>query len=167
MYTTLLSKNQSWTLLKSLVYFFLLFQWHSYAGRATMNHLDISTSRILQLGSCHWHKSKIVDSAASRCILVQFEPYKRQKNSPKKVLVTLFPYIFHVKTKWNIVYEYLKTKISSRDTNIFPQMHWISNIFGPSAKTIGRFGVSRNDPILNFKKTVCLKNFRMRHREKT
>ena len=45
------------------------------------------------------------------------------KNAPKKVLVTLFPYIFHVKTNSNIVYEYLKTKIFSRDTNILPQMH--------------------------------------------
>ena len=62
-----------------------------------------------------------------------------QKNAPKKVLVALFPYIFHVKPKWNIVYEYLKTKIFSRDSNIFPQMHWISNIFGHSAKIIGGF----------------------------
>ena len=38
-------------------------------------------------------------SAASRCILVPFERYGRPKNEPKKVLVTLFPYIFHVKTK--------------------------------------------------------------------
>ena len=27
-----------------------------------------------------------------------------QKNAPKKVLATLFPYIFHMKSKWNIVY---------------------------------------------------------------
>ena len=33
------------------------------------------------------------------------------ENAPKKVIVTLFPYIIHVKPKWNIVYEYLKTKI--------------------------------------------------------
>ena len=38
-----------------------------------------------------------------------------QKNAPKKFLVTLFPYIFHGKTKLNIVYEYLKTKIFSKD----------------------------------------------------
>ena len=38
-------------------------------------------------------------SAAPRCILVPFERYDRPKNAPKKVLVTLFPYIFHVKTK--------------------------------------------------------------------
>ena len=37
-----------------------------------------------------------------------------QKNAPKKVLVPLFPYIFHVKTKWNIVYEYLKKNIFKR-----------------------------------------------------
>ena len=46
-----------------------------------------------------------------------------QKNDPKEVLVKIFPYIFHVKSKWNIFYEYLKTKIFSRDTNILPQMH--------------------------------------------
>ena len=70
-----------------------------------------------------------------------------QKNAPQKVLVTLFPYIFHVKPQWNIVYEYLKTKIFSRDSNILPQMHWISNIFGHSATIIGRFLVSLNYPI--------------------
>ena len=75
-----------------------------------------------------------------------------------EVLVTLFPYIFHVKTEWNIVYEYLKTKIFSRDTNILPQMHWTSNIFGHSATTIGGFWASLNSPILNFKKMVTPKN---------
>ena len=78
-----------------------------------------------------------------------------QKNSPKKVFVTLFLCMLHVKTKWNIVYEYLKTKIFSRDTNILPQMHWTSNIFGHSATTIWGFCVSLNYPILDFKKTVC------------
>ena len=77
---------------------------------------------------------------------------------PKKVLPTLFPCIFLIKTKWNIVYEYLKTKTFARDTNIFPQMHWISNIFGHSAAATGGFWVSLNYPILNFKKTVCPKN---------
>ena len=86
-----------------------------------------------------------------------------QKSAPKKVLVTLFPYIFHVKTKWNIVYEYLKTKFFSRDTNILPQMHWTSNIFGPSATTIGGFWVSLNYLILNFKKMVCPKNVWIQH----
>ena len=81
---------------------------------------------------------------------------------PKK-FVTLFPDIFHVKAKWSIVYEYLKTKIFSRDTNILPQMHWTSNIFGHSAITIGSFWVSLNYPILNFKKTVCPKNVWMWH----
>ena len=45
-----------------------------------------------------------------------------QKNAPKKVLVALFSYIFHVKTKSNIAFEYLKTEIISR-TLILPQMH--------------------------------------------
>ena len=86
-----------------------------------------------------------------------------QKNAPKKVIVTLLPYIYHTKTKWNIVYEYLKTKIFSRDTNILPQMNWTSNIFGQSAKNIGGFWVSLNYPILNFKNTACPKNVWMRH----
>ena len=45
---------------------------------------------------------KMQDSAASRCILVPFERYGRPKN--------VFPYIFHVKPKWNIVYKYSKKK---------------------------------------------------------
>ena len=49
------------------------------------------------------------------------------------------------------------------DTNILPQMHWTLNIFGPSATTVGGFGVSLNYSILNFKKSVCLKNVWMRH----
>ena len=86
-----------------------------------------------------------------------------QKKCTQKFLVLLFQYIFHVKSKWNIVYKYLKTKIFSRDTNILPQMHWTSNIFGPLASTIREFWVSLNFAILNFKKTVCPKKFWMRH----
>ena len=60
--------------------------------------------------------------------------------------------------------QYLQTKIFSRDTNILPQAHWISNIFGHSSgTTTGRFWVSLNCPILNFKKTVCQKNIWMQH----
>ena len=81
-----------------------------------------------------------------------------QKNVPKKVLVILFPYTFHVKTKWNIVYKYLKTKIFSRDTNILLQMYWTSNIFGRSVTTIGGVWVSLNHLIPNFNKTICPKN---------
>ena len=102
-------------------------------------------------------------SAASRCILVPFERYGRQKNAPKNVLVTFFPNIFHIKSKWNIVYEYIKTKIFSRESNILPQMQWTTNIFGHAATIIGGFGVSPNYPILNFKKTVSPKNVWMRH----
>ena len=72
---------------------------------------------------------------------------------------TFYIYI-HVNTKWNIVYEYLKTKIFSRDTNILLHTHWTSNIFGLS---IGGFWVSLNYPIINFKKTVCPKNVWMWH----
>ena len=38
-----------------------LFQWHSYAGIAGMNHLHIGASHMLQLGSYHWHKSETVE----------------------------------------------------------------------------------------------------------
>ena len=38
-------------------------------------------------------------TAGSRCVLVPFERYWRPKKCAQKVLVTLFPYIFHVKTK--------------------------------------------------------------------
>ena len=82
---------------------------------------------------------------------------------PRKVLVILFPYIFHVKTRLNIVYENLKTKIFSRDTNTLPQMQWTSNIFGHSVTTIGVFRASLNYPMLNFKKMLCPKNVWMRH----
>ena len=82
------------------------------------------------------------NSAASRCILVPFERYGRPKKCthPKKFFNTFSIYIFHVKRKRNIVYEYLKTKIFSRDSNILPQLHWTSNIFGHSAKLLGVFG---------------------------
>ena len=81
---------------------------------------------------------------------------------PKKFLVTLFPYIFHVKTKSNIVYEYLKTKIFSREIIILPQMHWTSNIFWHLATIIWDFLVSLNS-VFNLKKMVCPKNVWMQH----
>ena len=86
-----------------------------------------------------------------------------QKNVPKKVPVTTFPYIFYVNPKWNIVYEYLKTKIFSRDSDILLQMHWTSNIFDTQLQLLGGFWVSLNYPILNFKKMVYPKNIWMRH----
>ena len=50
---SLLSTNQPQILFKYLVNCFL-FQQHSYAGRASMNHLHISsTSCILKFGSYH------------------------------------------------------------------------------------------------------------------
>ena len=78
----------------------------------------------------------------------------------QKILVTLFSYIFHVKTEWNIVWEYLKTKTFSRDTNILPQMHWTSNNFGNSAATIGGFWVLLNYLILNLSKRYVQKTSR-------
>ena len=62
-------------------------------------------------------------TATSRCILVPSGQYGRPKKCTQKVLVTLFRYIFHLKTKLNIVYKHLKTKIFTRDTNILPKMH--------------------------------------------
>ena len=62
-----------------------------------------------------------VGSAASRFISVPFERYGCPKKSAQKVLVTLFTCIFHVKAKRNIVYEYLKTKFFSRDSNVLPR----------------------------------------------
>ena len=111
------------------------------------------------------HKGRerlVTCSATSRCILVLFERSGCPKKMPKKVLVTLFPYMFYVKTKLNIVYKNL-TKIFSRDTNILPQMHWTSNIFGHSVTTIGLFWASLNYPVLNFKNMVCSKNIWMWH----
>ena len=108
--------------------------------------------------------AKSITSATSRCILVLFERYGHPKYAPKNFLVTLFPYIFHIKPKWNIVCEYLKTKIFSRDSNILPQMHWVSNTFDTQLATIiGGFRLSLNYPILNFTKKVCPKNVWMLH----
>ena len=84
------------------------------------------------------------------------------KNAPTKVLVTLFPYTFHVKTNSNIVYKYLKPK-SFQETQIsFPKCikH---QIFLTLSYNYWGFWVSLNYPILNFKKTICPKNVWMRH----
>ena len=40
-------------------------------------------------------------SAGSRYILVLFEQYGQPKKCAQKVLVTLLPYLFHIKTKWH------------------------------------------------------------------
>ena len=86
-----------------------------------------------------------------------------QKNAPKKVLVTLFSFIFHIKTEWNVVYKYLKTKIVSRDTNILPQMYWNQIFLDLQLQLSGGFWVSLIYPILNFMKMVCPKNVWMWH----
>ena len=64
--------------------------------------------------------------------------------APKKFLYHFF-HVFHLKTKSNIFYGYLETKIFSGDI-------FFSNIFGPSATTIWGFWVSLNYPTLNLKK---------------
>ena len=60
-------------------------------------------------------------SAASRRIFGTVWTVWAPKKYAQKVLVTLLPYLFHIKTKRNIVYVYLKTKIFSRDINILPK----------------------------------------------
>ena len=102
-----------------------------------------------------YFKYKLQDSTASRYILVPFERYGRPKN--------VFPCVFHVTPKWNIVYKYLKTKDFSRDSNILPRMHWTLDIFGHLTAIISGLEVSLKYPILNFKKTVYPKNVWMRH----
>ena len=62
------------------------------------------------------------------------KPYWKSEERPHSmphpdVLVTLFPYIFHVKTKQNKVYEYLKTK------NLFKRHKYLS----PNALNIKHF----------------------------
>ena len=84
-----------------------------------------------------------------------------KKMCSKKVLVILLPYIFHVKPKYSL--QILKNKVISRESNILPQMHWTSDIFGHSATIIGSFQVSLNYPFLNFKKMVCPKSVWMQH----
>ena len=82
----------------------------------------------------------IIQCRIQMCFRYHLNHMGTQKNAPKKVLVTLFLYLFHVKTKQNIVYKYLKTEIFSIDANILPQMHWALNIFGPSATTMEGLG---------------------------
>ena len=78
-------------------------------------------------------------SDASRCILVPFEWYGCPKKCVQKSSCSTFSiYIYHIKTKQNIVYEYLKTKIFSGDTNILPQMHLIS--INTQLQTLGVLG---------------------------
>ena len=59
-----------------------------------------------------------------------------RKNAPKKILVTLFPYIFLVKT---IVYEYLKT-IFFHETQIsFPKCIEHQIFLDPEQQPLGIF----------------------------
>ena len=115
---------------------------------------------------CIFVKSKVINKARNlkkvlyqptQCPIQMYFGTSWTLSAPEKVLLTLFLYIFHVKTKWNIVSKYLKTKIFSYDTNVLPQMHWISNIFEHSATTIGGFWVPLNYLIVNFKKKLCRK----------
>ena len=89
------------------------------------SHRRCSIKKVLLEISQNSRENICASSATSSCILLRM---CAQKEVLKKVIASLLPYIFHVKTKWNIVYEYLKTKAISRDTNILPRTHWTSNI---------------------------------------
>ena len=86
-----------------------------------------------------------------------------QKNAPKKILVSSFSIYISCKNKMKYSPQIHKNKKFFKRHKILPQMHWTSNIFGPSATTIEGFWVSLNYPILNFKKTVCSKYVWIRH----
>ena len=116
--------------------------------------------RLMKVQSGTYH------SAASVCFGTVRTVWAAKKIHPKKFL-QLFPYIFHIKTKWNIVYKYLKTEIFSRDTSILPQMHGISKYFWTLSYCHWGFWVSLSYPILNLKKTVCPKDIWMQHCTKT
>ena len=79
-------------------------------------------------------------SATSRCILVPFERYKRPKKCAQKVLVTLFPYPFHIKTKWNIVYVYLKTRSFQQTQIHFPKCIKHQIFLDPQLQPLRIFG---------------------------
>ena len=99
-------------------------------------------------------------TAASRCILVWAWASKK---CPQKDSCNTFSIYISLKTKWNIVYKYLKTK------NIFKRPKYPS----PNAlntkyfRTLGYnlygfFGITEL-PNFIFKKTVCPKNLWWRH----
>ena len=91
------------------------------------------------------HKIKV--STISRQFFIPFQCYDHSKNVPQKVLPTIFPCIYHMKTKQNIVFIWLKIKIFFIDTNM-----------RPLAPNIGGLGVSLNYPLANFKNMVHPKN---------
>ena len=93
-------------------------------------------------------------SAASGC----------QKKCAQKVIVTLFPYLFHIKTKWNIVYVYLKTKIFSRDKYPSPTACIKHKIFlDPQLQPLRVFGYHVTIQSLTSRKQYAQKNVWMQH----
>ena len=86
-----------------------------------------------------------------------------QKMCPRSSYNTFSIAISHKNsTKYSLLI--LKNKNFFQETQIsFPRCIKTLNIFGPSGTTIEGFWVSLNYPILNFKKSVFPKNFRMRH----
>ena len=81
----------------------------------------------------------MIDSAASRHVLIQFERYERPEKCIKKFIPTLFPCIFYIKIKSNCL-----RKLKNKNI-IKKQKHaslYASNLFfGQIDPTIGR-GVS-------------------------
>ena len=92
--------------------------------------------------------------------------YRLSSMAPKKYVQKSscysFSHMFDVKTKLNIVYENLKTKIFSRDTYYSPDALNIK-YFWTLSYNHWVFLASLNYPILNFKKMICPKNVWMRH----
>ena len=79
--------------------------------------------------------------------------------APKKVLITLFQYLFHVKTEWNI------STNDRRNRHKYPSPNTliIKYFWALSYNHCGEYGVSLIYPILNFKKSVCPKSIWMQH----
>ena len=93
------------------------FGWFNWLWQFLSERLSAFKPKVLYY-SCAWFCS----SCAVLHPDVLWHPLngmRTQTNAPRKALVTLFSYIFHVKNKWNIGCKYLKTKICLRDTNIY------------------------------------------------
>ena len=144
-----------------LVWWSLCSWWSSWPNFEFVRDLGLDFNILLALGI----NGPSVNKSFHRCIQMYFGtvwmvwvPKKMHPKSSCNLFST-----FHIKTIRNIVCEYLKTKIFSWDTNILPQMHWKSNIFGHSATTTRGFWVSLNYPILNSEKTLRPKIVWMQH----
>ena len=83
-----------------------------------------------------------------------------------KVLVKRFPYLFHIKTKWNIVYIYLaKNKNLFKRQISFPKCIEHQIFLDPQLQLLRDdvYHLTIQSLILNFKEMVCSKNVWMQH----